>query len=80
MRLNGGKYGQMAFQTQENLHIRSPDGCEGNSVPSTVVRGYDFHKPGGYLGYVGSGVLLGILVTQFISLAAMINGLKHKLA
>ena len=27
-----------------------------------------------------SGVLLGILVTQFISLAAMINGLKHKLA
>ncbi|MCH7793696.1 MAG: transglutaminase family protein [Proteobacteria bacterium] len=39
----------MAFQTQENLQIRSPDGCEGNSVPSTVVRGYDFHKPGGYL-------------------------------
>jgi hypothetical protein len=39
----------MAFQTQENLQIRSPDGCEGNSVPSTVVRGCDFHKPGGYL-------------------------------
>ena len=33
--------------------IRPSDGCKGNTVPSTVVRGYDFRKPGGHLGNVG---------------------------
>ncbi len=28
-------------------------GCGENSVPSTVVRGYDLRKPGGHLGNVG---------------------------
>jgi len=28
-------------------------GCGENSVPSTVVRGYDFCKPGGHLENVG---------------------------
>ena len=30
------------------------DGCKGDTVPSTVVRGYDLCKPGGRLGNVGS--------------------------
>ena len=34
--------------------IRPSDGCKGNTVPSTVVRGYDLCKPGGHLGNVGS--------------------------
>ena len=34
--------------------IRPSDGCKGNTVPSTVVRGYDLRKPGGHLGNVGS--------------------------
>ena len=29
--------------------IRPSDGCKGNTVPSTVVRGYDLRKPGGHL-------------------------------
>ena len=33
--------------------IRPSDGCKGNTVPSTVVRGYDLRKPGGHLGNVG---------------------------
>ncbi len=33
--------------------IRSSVGCGENSVPSTVVRGYELRKPGGYLGNVG---------------------------
>ena len=33
--------------------IRPSDGCKGDWVPSTVVRGYDFRKPGGHLGNVG---------------------------
>ncbi len=33
--------------------IRPSDGCKGDTVPSTVVRGYDLCKPGGYLGNVG---------------------------
>ncbi len=32
--------------------IRPSDGCKGNTVPSTVVRGYDLHKPGGHLGNI----------------------------
>jgi hypothetical protein len=31
----------MAFRTQENRKIRPSVGCGENSVPSTVVRGYD---------------------------------------
>ena len=34
--------------------IMPSDGCKGNTVPSTVVRGYDLRKPGGHLGNVGS--------------------------
>ena len=33
--------------------IRPSDGCKGNTVPSTAVRGYDLRKPGGHLGNVG---------------------------
>lgn len=33
--------------------IRPSVGCKGNTVPSTVARGYDFRKPGGHLGNVG---------------------------
>ena len=51
--LNDGKYGQMAFRTRENRKIRPSVGCGENSVPSTVVRGYDLRKPGGHLGNVG---------------------------
>ena len=36
--------------------IRPSDGCKGNTVPSTVVRGYDLRKPGGHLGNVGEYV------------------------
>ena len=36
--------------------IRPSDGCKGDTVPSTVVRGYDLRKPGGHLGNVGSMV------------------------
>ena len=36
--------------------IRPSDGCKGNTVPSTVVRGYDLRKPGGDLGNVGEYV------------------------
>ena len=32
---------------------KGADGCKGNTVPSTVVRGYDLRKPGGHLGNVG---------------------------
>ena len=53
VRLDDGKYGQIAFRTQENRKIRSSDGCGVNSVPSTMVRGYDFHELGGYLGNIG---------------------------
>ncbi len=33
--------------------IRPSDDCGENSVRSTMVRGYDFHKPKGYLRNVG---------------------------
>ena len=33
--------------------IRPSDGCKGDTVPSTVVQGYDLRKPGGHLGNVG---------------------------
>ena len=36
--------------------IRPSDGCKGNTVPSTVVRGYGLRKPGGHLGNVGEYV------------------------
>ena len=43
-RLDGGKYGQIAFRTHENRKISQSDRCGESSVPSTVVRGYDLHK------------------------------------
>ncbi len=39
--------------------IGPSDGCKGDTVPSTVVRGYDLRKPGGHLGNVG---LTGFIV------------------
>jgi len=33
--------------------IRPSDGCRRDTVPSTVVRGYDLRKSGGHLGNVG---------------------------
>ncbi len=36
--------------------IRPSDGCKGDTVPSTVARGYDLRKPGGHLGNVGPKV------------------------
>lgn len=44
VRPDDGKYGQIAFRTQENRNISPSDGCGESSVPSTVVRGYDLHK------------------------------------
>ena len=35
-------------------NLSPSDGCGEHSVPSTVVRGYDRCKPGGYLGNIGS--------------------------
>ena len=35
---------------QPVLILASPDCCEANSVPSAVVRGYDFHKLREYWG------------------------------
>ncbi len=34
---DGGKYGQLAFRTQENRKIRSSDGCGENSVLSSAT-------------------------------------------
>ncbi len=36
--------------------IRPSDSCKGNTIPSTVVRGYDLRKLGGHLGNVGSNL------------------------
>ena len=33
--------------------IGPSDGCKGDTVPSTVVRGYNLRKPGGQLENVG---------------------------
>ena len=50
--------------------IRPSDGCKGNTVPSTVVRGYDLRKPGGHLGNVGlSTKLQGKLLKALYRLA-----------
>lgn len=49
-----GKYGQLAIRTKKNRKIRLSDGCGENSVLSTMVRRYDLHRPGGYLGNIGS--------------------------
>ena len=51
--LDDDKIGRMGLWTQENRKIRPSAGCGENSVPSTVVRGYDLRKPGGHLGNVG---------------------------
>ncbi len=42
-------------------NIRPSDGCKGDAVPSTVVRGYDLRKPGGHLGNVGLNVSIGFV-------------------
>ena len=36
------------------------DGCKGDTVPSTVERGYDLRKPGGHLGNVGLMIRHGL--------------------
>ncbi len=64
--LNGGKSGEIAFQTQENRKIRPSVGCGENSVPSTVVRGYDLCQPGGHLGNVGLEALLSFPLPRAI--------------
>ena len=40
--------------------IRPSVGCKGNTVPATVVRGYDLRKPGGHLGNVGLNGRIGL--------------------
>ncbi len=49
-----GKPGKWASNRGLISKIRPSDGCKGDTVPSTVVRGYDLRKPGGHLGNVGS--------------------------
>ncbi len=44
--------------------IRPSDGCKGNTVPSTVVRGYDLRKLGGHLGNVGLGRSFDVLANN----------------
>ena len=51
----------MAFRPQETENIRSSDACGEHSVPSTRLRGYDFHKPGGCLGNIGVDVPEGVV-------------------
>jgi hypothetical protein len=53
VRLDDGKYGKWLSGHSKTETIRSSDGCGETSVPSTMVRGYDFHTPGGYLGNPG---------------------------
>jgi hypothetical protein len=55
--LDEGKYGQMAFRTQEDRKNRSPDGCGDRFLPSNMIRGHDSHKLGDYLGNVGLDVI-----------------------
>ncbi len=55
LRLNRGKYGQMAFRTQKNRKIRPSDGRKGSTVPVVMVRWYVFHGFGCHLGNVGLG-------------------------
>jgi hypothetical protein len=55
--LDEGKYGQMAFHTQEDRKTRSPDGCGDRFLPSNMIRGHDSHKLGDYLGNVGLDVI-----------------------
>ena len=50
------KLGKWASNRGLISKIRPSDGCKGDTVPSTVVRGYDLRKPGGHLGNVGSRV------------------------
>ncbi len=47
------KLGKWASNRGLISKIRPSDGCKGDTVPSTVVRGYDLRKPGGHLGNVG---------------------------
>ncbi len=47
------KLGKWASNRELISNIRPSDGCKGDTVPSTVVRGYDLCKPGGQLGNVG---------------------------
>ncbi len=54
VRLDDGKYGQMAFRTQQNRNNQVIGWLRGNFCSLTMVRGYDFHRLGGYLGNPGS--------------------------
>ena len=47
------KLGKWASNRGLISKIRPSDGCKEDTVPSTVVRGYDLCKPGGHLGNVG---------------------------
>ena len=48
-----GNLGKWASNRGPISKIRPSDGCKGDTVPSTVARGYDLRKPGGHLGNVG---------------------------
>ncbi len=54
--LNGGESGQMAFKPRADLQNQAIGWLQRDTVPSTVVRGYDLRKPGGHLGNVGLNV------------------------
>ncbi len=43
----------------QRTNIKLLDGCEEKFISSTVLRGYDFCKPGGHLGNVGLASKVG---------------------
>jgi hypothetical protein len=55
--------------------IRSSDGCGETSVPSTMVRGYDFYRPGGYLGNPG---LEGSCPPSYVSTTQVCGGYRYR--
>ena len=53
VRLDDGKFGQMAFRTQENRKIRSSDGCGGKMIPTAAQFACHRHEIDANLGNVG---------------------------
>ncbi len=51
--LNGGKSGQMAFQTRTDLQNRAIGWLRKDGVPLAVDQWYDVHEFGWHLGNVG---------------------------
>jgi hypothetical protein len=51
--LNGGKSGQMAFQSRADLQNRAIGWLRKDRVPLAVDQWYDFHEFGCHLGNVG---------------------------